>query len=592
MKKISRNNFIKQSLAAGALLSFPVLGPDLFSQTNRRIAGIDAELLNKLVAANDRQVAALLQTDLEQSRFSRRTGYDFAALAAAFCAVDSRYHQSPEVIGALQKLAQLLLRMQSDDGTVDIGNLESPPDTAFLLEPVCAAALLLAKKDAAGLQGVNSSIKKFILRAGDALATGGVHTPNHRWVVSAALARVNALYPNPRYIGRINDWLGEGVFIDGDGNFPERSRNYAIVEDDSLLTIGRLLGKPALFKPVRKNLDTTYYYLEPNGDLAVNDSRRQDQYASKTIVNYYHAYRYLAIRDNNSAFAAMAKAIEGMRGFEEEILNRSFYHFLEEPLLQQVLPQPAPPPPSFERFFDHANLLRIRRGDTTITLFGGIDWPLIIASGRSCSPDFFSYRKGEAILQYMRLSTSFFGTGYFYSQGISKTSNSYRLHKKLSVPYYQPLPKNLRNNAGDYKLSPSIDDRFWNKMDFSHRPVSNVKTLDTSIAFTEKNGRCELAFTVEGQHGVLLTIELCFQEGGRLSGVSEAGNQNYFLEQGMGEYSQGNSVIRFGPGATKQKTIANLEGERYSTHFGTLRTAGMHVFLTGVTPFRHTLIFS
>lgn len=579
-------------MGASVLFSLPPFAQQLFSQTNKSARAVDTGFLQRLTQANDQQAARLLQTDGAQSPFSRRTGYDLATLTAAYCAAGSTYHGSEAVVASLQKLTQQLLRVQAADGTVDIGNLESPPDTAFLLEPVCAAAYLLNQQSSAALQSVKSDLKTFILKAGDALTTGGVHTPNHRWVVSAALARIYTLYPQPKYLQRINDWLDEGVFIDEDGNFPERSRNYAIVEDGSLLTIARLLNKSNLLVPVRKNLETTYYYMEPNGDLVVNDSRRQDQYTSKTIVSYYPVYRYLAIRDQNKLFAAIAKQIESMRGFEEEIVSRSLFAFLEDPLLQKELPVSSELPVNYEKLFHQSKLLRIRHGSQTATVFGGVDWPLIIASGRSNSPNFFSFRKGDAILKYMRLSTSFFSTGYFYSEGITKEGNNYVLHKKLDVPYYQPLPKNKRNPQGDYKLSPSIDDRFWNKMDFSNRPVSNIKTLLTTIRFTEKEGGIEAKFEVGGQANVPVTIELCFQEGGKFTGVSEGGNQNFFLEGGTGEYTLGNDSIRFGPGTLRHKMITNLEGERYSTHFGSLRTSGMHAYLTGITPFNHTLVFS
>lgn len=591
MPKISRSRFIKQSFGLGALISLTPFTQDLFSQTGSVDTSIDTGLLQRLVQANDQQAARLLQITA-QSPFSRRTGYDLATLTAAYCAAGSRYHQNATVVTALEKLAQQLLGVQAADGTVDIGNLESPPDTAFLLEPVCAAAHLLNQQQAAALQQVKADLRKFILKAGDALSTGGIHTPNHRWVVSAALARIHTLYPNTKYLDRINDWLDEGVFIDEDGNFPERSRNYAIVEDGSLLTIARLLNKPRLLEPVRRNLEATYYYMEPDGDLVVNDSRRQDQYTAKTIVSYYPVYRYMAIYDRSGLFAAITVLIEGMKGFEEEILNRLLFAFLEDPLLQKELPAASPLPLNYEKFFRQANLLRMRRGPVTATLFGGVDRPLIIASGRSNSPNFYAFRKGDAVLKYMRLSTSFFSTGYFYSEGIQREGNSYVLHKKLDVPYYQPLPKNKRNAKGDYKLSPSIDDRFWNKMDFSNRPVSNVKTLQTTIRFSDKAGSNELLFEVSGQPGVAVTIELCFQEGGKLTGVAEGANQNFFLEQGTGEYTWGNDTIRFGPGTVRHKTITNLEGERYSTHFGSLRTPGMHVYLTGVTPFSHSLNFS
>jgi len=300
----------------------------------------------------------------------------------------------------------------------------------------------------------------------------------------------------------------------------------------------------------------------------------------------------MAIKDKNNHFAAITSFIENLPGFENEVLNKALFHFLEEPLLQEALPVPALLNDNYEKLFTTSHLLRIRRGSTTTTVFGGVDWPIIIASGRSNSPNFFAYRKGKAILKYARLSSGFFAMGYFYSEGIRKDGSKYILHKKLAVPYYQPLPKNLRNSKGDYQLSPSIDDRFWNKMDFKDRPVSNVKTLETTVSMSETNGANELTFSVKGLADVSVTIELCFLEGGKLSGVTTAEDGNNFLENGMGNYEFAGDSIQFGPGTVAGKSITGLEGERYSTHFGSLRTEGMHVYITGTTPFDHKLVFS
>src|SRR5690242_9554133 len=244
----------------------------------------------------------------------------------------------------------------------------------------------------------------------------------------------------------------------------------------------------------------------------------------------------MAIRDKSAQFAGITTVIEQLEGFDREVISRGLFQFMANPLLQQELPAGNPPPVDYQKFFTTSQLLRIRKDDNTATLFGGVDWPIIIASGRSNSPDFFSCRKGKAILKYMRLSSQFFSMGYFYSEGIKKKGNTYVLHKKLEVPYYQPLPASKRKANGDYKLSPSIDDRFWNKMDFSNRPVSNVKTLDTTVTFNEVNGTHELWFDVKGLAGVLVTIELCFNESGKLSGVTEGEGGNNFLEKGMGKY--------------------------------------------------------
>ena len=129
-------------------------------------------------------------------------------------------------------------------------------------------------------------------------------------------------------------------------------------------------------------------------------------------------------------------------------------------------------------------------------------------------------------------------------------------------------------------------------MVFEKRPVSNVKTLQTTVAFQQTNGVDEPTFKITGQAGVNITIELCFLKGGKLSGVTPAGDENYFLEYGTGKYEMKGDAITFGPGKLTHELIEGLEGERYGTHFESLRTAGMHVYPTGITPFEHTLMVS
>jgi hypothetical protein len=590
MKKISRSVFLKQT---GTMLALGAIAHSYFHHAAASPFNTDAsDLFAKLVSANDAQVELLLKKT-SKDNFSRRIGSDLAKLASSYCTSSSKYFQHGAVLPAMNSIADVLLAAQSEDGTVSIGNLESPPDTAFLLELVTAATWILKEHAAPATEGLLAKLKQFIVRAAEALKTGGVHTPNHRWVISTALARINKLYPNKSYVDRIDEWLSEGIYQDADGHYAERSMIYSRVEDEAYMTMARLLDRPKLYDYVSKNLELTYYYMEPNGDLVTFASRRQDQYLHEDIMLYYLQYRYMAIKTNNPLFAAITSFIEQMDGFDTHVLQRDLFHFLENPLLQKELPKFGPLPAQYEKLIPTTQLLRIRRDATTITLFGGTDLPTTIASGRSNSPNCFIYRKGKAHLQYLRLSSSFFSMGYFYSDGLRKDGSKYVLYRKLEVPYYQPLPKDKKKADGDYTLSPSIDDRFWNKMDFSNRPVSNVKTLETKLVLSENNGEATLQFSVTGMPGVNVTIELCFGEEGQLSGVVPVanGNNDWLLEQGEGTYQLGNDTISFGPGAVKAKTIANLDGERYTTHFGTLRTKGKHVYLTGVTPFEHTLYF-
>ena len=583
---------MKQSIGIGAsMIVFPLVGfPSNRGVSKRSFAG----LWENMVAANDEFVQDLMDRGEAANRHGGRSnGYNFAMLAAGYACSDSHFYKNPLLVDLLEKTTDNLIQTQRPDGTINAGNLESPPDTAFIMEPVCAGAFILSQVEDTVLVPLMKRIKIFVEKVGAALVIGGIHTPNHRWVLCHALARINQLYPDPSYVWRIDEWLSEGIFIDEDGHYPERSMNYSDVENNAFITMGRLLNRPELFEAPRKSLTMTYYYMEPNGDLITTDSRRQDQYSHRSIVGQYLHYRFLAIHDQDGTFANIVSMIEGFPGFDKVIVNEALFYFMENETLIKDLPEPTALPTIFEKVFKTSSLARIRREDTTVTIFGGVDWPLIIASGRSVSPNFFSYRKGNAVLKHMRMSAGFFSMGFFRSQGLRQEGNTYVLYQKLEAPYYQPLPEELRNKEGDYKLTPSIDGRFWSKMAFDQRPVSNVKSLESKLSITEENGKVTLDFEIDGLEGVEVTIELCFDVSGTLSGTipSSIGEDNYFLPAGRGSFECGGDTIQFGHGIKQHERIVRLDGEQYSVHFGTLRTEGKHVYLTGITPFEHTLTF-
>lgn len=594
--KINRKTFLKQSVGLGAMATLFPFSSTLLS--NVEPSNQSDTLFKRLVQANDGQVAHFIEAmerESQQGGNFRGVGRVFTVLAAAFCAPSSKYYQSDNVAGHLDRLSQFLLDQQGEDGTMNFGNLQSPPDTGFLLENMCAAVWVLEQNRSRTLKAIKEKVKTFILKAAEALVTGGVHTANHRWVICAALAQINDLYPNSRYVTRIDQWLNEGVYIDADGHFAERSRNYSIVIDRALISVSRLLNRPELLVPVKKNLEMTYYYMEPNGELVTNDSRRQDQFSTRSIMSYYLAYRFMAIHQSDAQLAGIAKVIEGLEGFEEAVIKHSLIDFMYIPLLQKELPNIETPPVRYEKLFSTTDLARIREGNSTLTLFGGVDWPLIIASGRSTSANFFAYRKGEAIMKYMRMSAAFFSTGYFRSEGLRKVGDSYVLYKKMVAPYYQPLPEAKQNKAGEYKHSQSTDGRFWNLMDFENRPVSNVQTLEYEVTMKRVGMRVMLSFSVTGVDNIPVTLEMCFAEGGKFENLSPAGDskgqlgENYFLDQDSGRYRYGNDTIQLGPGLKEHSRITRLDGEMYSSHFGSLRTDGMFAYVTGNTPFKYTL---
>jgi hypothetical protein len=587
MQKITRSEFLKiGALGVAASFAPSSLWSLSKSETN------DENLLQRLIKSNDASVDRFLEFGERRFGFQyyRPFSEAFAVFTASYCQPDSKHYKSEILATKMQDIISKLLGVQYPDGTLDAGgNRQSPPDTAFMVENLCPAAIILDQQNFPELNSVKEGLKKFFLNAGEGLTTGGVHTPNHRWVVSSALARLYSIFKDEKYVKRIDEWLAEGIDINEDGQYSERSRNYSVVVNNSLLNIGRILNRPELYEPVKKNLLSTYYYMETNGDLITLDSRRQDQNYPLSMSMYYLFYRYLAIYNNDETFGAITKEIESFDDFEKRVLSQSLIYFMENPILLTEIKTNKEPEKDFSKLIPLSGLARIRRGNITASIFGGNDKPVIISSGRSTNPTFFTFRKGSAFLEYVRLSTSFFNTGYFRSDGVEKDGNKFYLIEKKEAYYYLPLPEDKRNANGDYKLSQSLDGRFWSKMDFDSRPHSTM-AIETKINIEEENGSFKINFDVDGANDVEVILELCFKADGKLEGVTPGFEKDdYFLKKGFAKYSFGNDIIEIGPGKAEHNNVRQLDGEEYSTHFGSIKGKGMHVYLTGYVPFKHSI---
>ena len=553
----------------------------------RRHAWAQGGFRARLVTANDTAATLALQTIAMPSRLSiRRVAEALRPVAAAFASKDSRYFRSSQLIAPMAQAAELLRRAQHSDGTIDAGNLHSPPDTGFLVEFAGEVLAVLRRQDDQRLNGVRETLDQFLLAAGEALITGGIHTPNHRWVICSGLAWLHSLFPDTKYRTRIDEWLAEGVDIDADGQFSERSTAiYGRVTDAALVTMARLLNRPALLEPVRRNLEMLVYYLHPDGEVETVGSRRQDAgMVAASAGGYYREYRYLAIRDGNPRFAAVARLLEEHQAGAIE-RTTPLLSFLADPLLERTMPSGAGLPGDYARVFPVSHVARIRRGAISATVFGGSDWPRGVESGLSSTPSFFTFRKGRAVLESLRMGAAFFSQGAFHPEGLTVTHDrKYVLRQTLTAPYYQPLAKQYRKPGGDYPLTPARDERFWSKLDFPHRRESQVQTLQQRVTISERDGTFELAIEVTGATGVPVTLEFAFRTGGILEGKL----RGKILEEGTGFYRLGPDAIEFGPGEAAHELL-DLSGHSYRAHGATLTPVGERVYVMGLTPFRKTL---
>jgi hypothetical protein len=486
--------------------------------------------------------------------------------AVGYVSPQSRFFRSPELLDRMLLAARFLLGSQHDNGTIDLltTNFHSTPDTGFVMEWMCLATSLLreAEKSWTGsVAPVIAELDRFVLRAADALTVGGIHTPNHRWVVCMALARANRLHPNPRYVARIDEWLGEGVDIDGDGQFTERSTSvYSPLTDRCLITVARLLDRPALLEPVRRNLEMTLFYLHADGEVVTEGSRRQDQYRSGSLAPYYYPYRFMAQRDGNGRFAAAARWIEATVAHR---LTRDAGFFVESQALRKRMPSDARLPTDYEKHFRHSDLVRIRRGLVSATLLAQ-------------NSTLFSLHNGRAAV-VVRFASAFFGKGQFTGANLRKDGRSWVMDQKLEGPYWQPLAASRRTGDND-----------WAKTDRTTRERSEVQRLHSTVRLRETSGVFELQIVIEGTARVPVAIELGFRKGGALSGhgLSKVSGPtaSWLLESGTGRFEFGADAIEFGPGR-REHAWTGLRG-------ALPKLDADSVYLTGFTPFRATLTFS
>ena len=542
------------------------------------------ELVRELIRANDAGVPALLAKQERRAGHrwlgglpnevgihnARGTSGFVSSLACAIGARDSRYFQSAGLVEPLRLAARYLLAAQHDDGTTDLPetNFHSPPDTAFCLEALYPAYLLLRERKLPGVGDVLADLAKFFLKAGDALATGGVHTPNHRWVVCGGLASIHSLFPHPKYLARIEQWLAETVDIDPDGQFTEKSTSvYSPVVDRALLTVARLLDRPALLEPVRRNLEMTLFYIHPDGEVVTEASRRQDRYQRGSMARYYYSYRALALRDGNGRFAAMARQIEH---HARPQLAGELAALLTQPELRRELPADAPLPADYAKVFSHSNLARIRRGAVSGTIL-------------AANTTLFSFRQGAAALEAVRLASAFFGKGQFVADSLEVRDGRYVLRQKLDGPYFQPLSPEQIANGEHVRMAPNgtlaTDSR-------AARARSNVQNYEAVVEVTESAGKFALAIAITGTDDVPVALELAFRHGGRLAGVTPVAGMNdaFLLPGGTGRYTLGDDAIEFGPGRADH-TYTQIRG-------ALPKWDGQCVYLTGFTPFHTTLTLS
>ncbi len=468
---------------------------------------------------------------------------------AAYLHPESKFHGDRLMVERIGLAIGFLNRAQHADGLIDLleTNFDSPPDTGFTVHNLATGACLAHR---AGHRELVALCEPFLRKAAEGLAIGGIHTPNHRWVVSSALAQVNELFPDASYVRRIEQWLAEGIDIGEDGQYTERSTSvYNIVCDRAFVVLAVKLKRPELLDAVRRNLQSMLYLMHANYEVVTEISHRQDRNRRGTMGGYWFPLRYLAVRDHNGQFATICNHFTPAFS--------SLSALMEYPEMAGPMPEPESLPSDFRKEMPSLGIVRFRRGPMSATALAG-------------DPIFFALRQGDAVIEGVRFASAFFGKGQF-SGAMQSSAGNYTLIQNLEAPYYQPLDP-------PRKVTPAN----WGELRAERRRSQICRLRQSASVMQTKNG-FRVRIQSEGTAGVPVAIEIGLRDGGQLEGCEAAGAGAAVLASGRGSYTVGGDRIRFGPGLCEH---------RYTEVRGALpKLAGLSVYLTAFTPLDHTIEF-
>ena len=530
------------ALAVAPLLPAAELPDELFE---RHDAAVDASLSRQILDPGARGYGNLETAD---GIFWAGPAAGFVNQAmAAHLHPKSKHYNSTLLVERMRLAMKAMEALQDTDGFIDlpVTNFSSPPDTGFAVHNLGTAACLAQRANRRDLVAL---LEPFLRKAGNGMAIGGVHTPNHRWVVSSALAQIHEVFPDSRYLKRIEQWLAEGIDIDSDGQFTERSTTvYNSVCDIAFVTLAEKLKRPALLDAPRKNLEAMMYLLHPDLEVVTEISRRQDRNERGDMGRYWFPLQYFAVRERNPVYAGLA------RHFAPKYA--SLATLMEYPELLGPMPAGAPPPQDFEKAFPQLGIARIRRGQRSATLIGN-------------NSLLFNLRNRDTVITGVRMAGAFFGKGQLIPGDLKKVGASYQLTQSLEAGYYQPLDKPRPVHANE-----------WGEVR-TERRISQVSRITQTATITETPRGFRVTLASKGTPNVPVSIEIGLREGTKVEGAIAVGPGVYALPAGTATVG-GN--IRIGPGLGAHKYFQVRGAEA--------KLPGTSLYLTAFSPFEHTIEF-
>lgn len=417
--------------------------------------------------------------------------------------------------------ARYVMRARRASGLLDLVacNPDSAPDTAFVLQQF-AATLLLLRRD-----GVPVELSAWEQVACELLAdstgvvlAGGFHTPNHRWVIASAAVLAATALPDhaDEWEPGIRAILAEGLDIDTDGFFPERSIGvYDAVTDRALLFLHLLRGTPGALDAAAHNLRTDMRLLDAALLADSSLSSRQDRGTRAVPVALIDVYQAVGTVLGDAELTAMSSALASADSSGElhELLWRVWTDAYFGPVTGSAS---DPRPAQFWAAFERQGVARFRDGDLCATVGG--------------APAFVTATYGDVGIRAIQFFQAVHGVGLFVPERA--------VFAERSVLLTSAGPRGRRPGY-ELPLGRAVEPDGWDAA-LADRELRRLAPLDVAAEIACEPAAIEVGLTAAGMAGMLGAILLDVDAGLVADGAGLA----FMLREGQEVFLAGHVVLR------------------------------------------------
>ncbi len=467
-------------------------------------------------------------------------------MGLSYCSHDSKYFNNPEIFERLMIALKFIESKQRESGFIDLRdrNYDSPPDTAFVLG--CLYPIAWMAKNIPGINRSNElfeAIRPFVEKGATALAVhGGFHTPNHRWIVMGAMCGSNEIYPELDCTNEINMYLQEGIDLNDDGIYSEKSIFYSAHINRKLIDAYYFLESDFIIDNIAKNCRCIADFMNADSSILTSISIRQDNGKHVFPLEFLSCFYFAAKHTNDMRLFSAIDKICAHNPIKDLML---IYLFARNPeWLDDDFETPEFKQPETKLFKD-TGIWTLRHDELDVFVMNGITTQMCI-------------RYGDVFIKSIKLFAPYFSEAKYLGRELIETENGVKMiiqpiygsEQRIHMPgYWKPLGRPV-----------SFDELPYNNLkDRTPTPRPDIEYI---FEITKRDDGIDLSVTSNGgMDGVHMALQFDFELPGSV--ITEntyeqvSTPRNTILTSGSLTYRKGIHSVKIGPGFFEHNMITS-----------------------------------